>query len=86
MVLQNENNNYMEYTSRGDRYENLSPEKYLDIIRSYLTDLINDHKPTAELNNDRDTERGEWKFQLVILNNCISVKFLWVVTQMMSLI
>ena len=76
----------MEYTSRGDRYENLSPEKYLDIIRSYLTDLINDHKPTAELNNDRDTERGEWKFQLVILNNCISVKFLWVVTQMMSLI
>ena len=82
MVLQNENNNYIEYTIRGDRYENLS----LYIIRPYLTDLINDHKPTAELNNDRDTERGEWKFQLVILNNCISVKFLWVVTQMMSLI
>ena len=59
MVLQNENNNYIEYTSRGDRYENLSPEKYLDIIRPYLTDLINDHEPTAELNNDRDTERGE---------------------------
>ena len=76
------NNNYIEYTIRGDRYENLS----LYIIRPYLTDLINDHKPTAELNNDRDTERGEWKFQLVILNNCISVKFLWVVTQMMSLI
>ena len=59
MVLQNENNNYIEYTSRRDRYENLSPEKYLDIIRPYLTDLINDHEPTAELNNDRDTERGE---------------------------
>ena len=86
MVLQNEKNNYIEYTIRGDRCENLSLENYLDIIRPYLTDLINDHKPTAELNNDRDTERGEWKFQLVMLNNSISVKFLWVVTQMMSLI
>ena len=68
------NNNNIEDTSRGDRYENLSPEKYLDIIRPYLRDLINDHKPTAKLNNDRDAEHGEWKIQLVMLNNCISVK------------
>ena len=26
-------NNYMEYTSRGDRYENLSPKRYLNMIR-----------------------------------------------------
>ena len=68
------NNNYIEYTSRGDRYENLSPEEYLDIIRPYSRDLINDHKPTAELNNDSSAEHGEWKVQLVMLNNCISVK------------
>ena len=43
----------------GGRYENLSPEEYLDITRPYLRDLINDHKPTAELNNDSDAERGE---------------------------
>ena len=43
----------------GGRYENLSPEEYLDITRPYLRDLINDDKPTAELNNDSDAERGE---------------------------
>ena len=64
-------NNYIEYKSRGDRYENLSPKEYLDIIRSYLTDLIIDHKPTPKLNNDDDDddddgERGEWKVQLVM--------------------
>ena len=29
-------NNYMEYTSRGDRYENLSPKRYLNMIRPQL--------------------------------------------------
>ena len=38
----------MEYKSKGDRYENLSPEKYLDMIRPYLRDLINSPKPTME--------------------------------------
>ena len=37
-------NNYMEYSSTGDRYEKLLPEEYLDIIRPYLRDLINKHK------------------------------------------
>ena len=32
--------------------------------------MINDHKPTTELNNN--DERGEWKVQLVMQNNCIS--------------
>ena len=39
------------------------------MIRPYLRDLINNHKPTIELNdeaNDGDTERGEWKIQLVM--------------------
>ena len=29
------NNNYMEYVSKVDRYENLSPEEYLNMIRPY---------------------------------------------------
>ena len=64
-------NNYIEYTSRGDRYENLSPERYLDMIRPYLRDLINHHKPTTKLNND---ERRKWEIQLVMQNNFISTK------------
>ena len=71
-------NNYIEYKSRGDRYENLSPKEYLKMIRPYLRDLINNHKPLTELNDeandDDDTERGEWKIQLVMQNNCISTK------------
>ena len=64
------NNNYIEYTSKGDRYENLSPEEYLDMIRPYLRDLINEHKPIDESNDDDDddddTDRAEWKIQLTM--------------------
>ena len=42
------------------------------MLRPYLRDLINRHKPTEKLNND--SERGEWKIQLVMQNNCISVE------------
>ena len=45
------NNNYIEYTSKGDRYENLSPKEYLNVIRPYLRDLINEHRPAVELIN-----------------------------------
>ena len=45
-------NNYIEYTSKGDRYENLSPKDCLNVIGPYSRDLINEHKPTAELNNN----------------------------------
>ena len=58
----------MEYKSRGDKYENLSPKEYLDMIRTYLRDLVNDHKPTMELTNkaNSDTKCEEWKLQLVM--------------------
>ena len=74
------NNNYIEYTSKGDRYENLSPEEYLDMIRPYLRDLINEHKPIDESNDDDDddddddTDRAEWKIQLTMQNKCICTK------------
>ena len=50
--------------SRGDRYGNLS-------------DLINDHKPTSELTNraiNNDSERGEWKIQILMQDNCVPNK------------
>ena len=77
------NNNYIEYTSRGDRFENLSPEEYLNMIRPYLRDLINDHKPTTESineeneeneENDSDADHAVQKIELVIQNGCISTK------------
>ena len=57
------NNSYIEYTSREDRYENWSPKKYLKMIRLYSRDLINNHKPTT---SNSDSERGEWKVQLIM--------------------
>ena len=74
------NNNYIEYKSKGDRYENLSPKEYLNMIRSYLRDLIDEHKPIVELNNNKNNNnnnnnnRAEWKIQLTIQNSCISTR------------
>ena len=36
--------NYIEYESRGDNDDNLLLEKYLNIIRPYLRDMIDNHK------------------------------------------
>ena len=41
--------NYIEYESNGDQDKNLSHKKYLDTIRPYLGDIINDHKTPIEL-------------------------------------
>ena len=53
--------NYVEHDSRGDRHDNLSLEEYLNIIRPYLIDLLDDYKA-----------RVEWKFQLVMRINFVS--------------
>ena len=50
--------NYGEYKSKGDRFENLSPKKYLNLIRPYLRDLINEHKPIAELNDNDNNDNN----------------------------
>ena len=47
------------------------------MIKPYLRDLINNHKPTTELTNrasNNDSERGQWKVRIVMQNNCISTK------------
>ena len=45
----------MEYESRGDKDNDLLLEQYLNIIRSYLRDMIDNHK-----------ENSDWKIQLVM--------------------
>ena len=52
---------------------NLSPKEYLDMIRTYLRDMINSHKTPMKLPNNKTTPR-KWKIQLKMLNKCISNK------------
>ena len=42
------NGNYIEYESKGDKDKTLSINKYLDIIRTYLSYIINNHKNQGE--------------------------------------
>ena len=44
------NNSYIQYESMGDegKGKNLSDQKYLDRIKPYLRDIINDHKTQGE--------------------------------------
>ena len=61
------NGNYIQYESKGDIRKNLSIKKYLNMIKPYLSDIINDHKT-----------HGKWrihsgdKIQLTIAINFIS--------------
>ena len=49
------NNDYIQYESIGDKDKNLSIKEYIDIIRPYLSDIINKHKT-----------QGEWKIHFTI--------------------
>ena len=55
------------------------------MIRPYLRDLINEHKPIDESNDDDndgddddddddDTDHAEWKIQLSMQDSCISTR------------
>ena len=44
------NSNYIEYESKGDENKTLSIKEYLNMIRPYLRDIIND-----------DETQGEWE-------------------------
>ena len=57
------NNNCIEYESIGDKDKILTIKEYLDMIRPYLSDIINDHKT-----------QGKWKIKLTIAINLISSK------------
>ena len=53
---------YKVYESRGDKEKNLLVDQYLDNIKPYLIDMINNHK------------NKEWKIQLNIYINFLSCK------------
>ena len=55
------NNNYLEYESEGSN--SLSFTEYLDLIKPYLEDLINEKK-----------NKGEWKLQLTARISFVSLK------------
>ena len=57
----------------GDKGKNLSIKEYLDMIRPYLSDIINDHKTQGECRMHssntiiKDKTQGERKIQLILL-------------------
>ena len=57
------NNNYIQYESKEDKDKILTTSEYLDMLRPYLVDMINDHK-----------NQSEWKIQLPAAINFISPK------------
>ena len=54
-------NDYLEYGSEGSN--SLSFTEYLDLVKSYLEDLINEKK-----------NKGEWKLQLTAKISFVSLK------------
>ena len=74
------NNSYIQYESMKDegKDKTLSVEKYLDGIKPYLRDTLNDHKTQGEWRiHSGDTiikqeTQSEWKIQLTIAINFIS--------------
>ena len=65
LILNRVKGNYKLYESRGDKDRILSAERYLNMMKPYLGDLINDHKKA---------ESGEWKIRLNMHVNFISSK------------
>ena len=63
------NNNYIQYDSKGNKGKILTPSEYLDMIRPYLSDIINDRKTLGErgiYSGNAITEhktQSEWKIQ-----------------------
>ena len=57
------NDDYIEYKSNGDKDKILSVKEYLNVIRQYLNDIINDNETI-----------GEWKIQLTMKINFVSSK------------
>ena len=75
------NDNFIVYESKGDKDKKLSPKEYLDMIKPYLWDIINDNKTPKNLRVhssneviDYETQFGEWKIQLTMSINFISSK------------
>ena len=57
------NGNYIKYKSNGDKEENLPAKKYLNMIRPYLSDIINDYKTFQNLKVHSSNEVFDYKTQ-----------------------
>ena len=74
------NNNYIQYESKGDKGKNLSIKRYLNMIKPYLSDIINDHKTQGKwriYSGNKIIEhktKSEWKIQLTMPINFIYSK------------
>ena len=72
------NNNYIQYESKRDKGKNLSIEKYLNMIKPCLSDIINDHNTQAKWNIHSGNKmiehktQSEWKIQLTMTIKSIS--------------
>ena len=65
------NSNYIQDGSKGNKDKVLTPSEYLDMIRPYLSDIINDHK--SQVTTEHKAQ-SEWKIQVTIAINFISSK------------
>ena len=74
------NSSYIQYASKGDKGKNLSIKKYLNMIKPYLSDIINDHKTQGKWiihSGNQIIEhktQSEWKIELTMAINFISSK------------
>ena len=57
--------NYKYYESRDDKDKKLSIKQYIDMIKPYLRDLINENKAT-------ETSSNEWQIQINMRVNFLS--------------
>ena len=74
------NSSYIQYETKGDKGKNLSIKEYLNMIKPYFSDIINDHKTCGLViyhsGNKTWAEKtsSQWKIQLTIAINFISSK------------
>ena len=74
------NSSYIQYEIKGDKGKNLSITKYLNIIKPYLSDIINNHKTCGLVKYHSGNKiwveetSSKWKIQLTMTINFISSK------------
>ena len=74
------NGNYIQYESKGDKRKNISMKKYLNMIKPYSSDIINNHKTRGLVRYHSDDKTwleetsSEWKIKLTMAFNFIYSK------------
>ena len=74
------NSSYIQYESKGNKGKNLSIKDYLNMIKPYFSDVINDHKTRGLVRYHSGNKAwveetsSEWKIQLNMAINFIATK------------